>query len=450
MIKKLILLFACFSFAAFAESPDETDVKVQSLEDLLKKVQKERTLQRAEFKIREARFAKEKNKRALLLKQAKAELVREEAVREQLQKEYEKNEKELAVLQTELGITTGALGELFGAVKQTAGELRGEILESIVSAQFKNREEFLNQISARKKLPNMDEIRRLWLELQFEAAALGQVQKFKAPVVMTSGKEEIKDIIRVGGFNLVSTGEYLSYQRETKQIVELSKQPPRRYLKNIKKLEKAKSGYTPFALDPSQGGILSTLLKVPSLMARIHQGGLIGYVIILLFFLGLALSAQRFLILRKEGLKLRAALKGEKTAEPTALLELRKAFEKNKNEDIEILETKLEEIIIRSCPLFEKGLSTIKILAGVAPLLGLLGTVIGMIITFQSITLFGTGDPKIMAGGISQALMTTALGLCAAIPLLLLHNFIASRAKDLIQILEEQTAGMLAEKMEKG
>ena len=88
--------------------------------------------------------------------------------------------------------------------------------------------------------------------------------------------------------------------------------------------------------------------------------------------------------------------------------------------------------------------------ANTATLLGLLGTVTGMIATFQSITLFGTGDPKLMAGGISQALITTVLGLIAAIPLLLLHNFVATRSKDLVQILEERSAGMVASRAEKG
>jgi len=91
----------------------------------------------------------------------------------------------------------------------------------------------------------------------------------------------------------------------------------------------------------------------------------------------------------------------------------------------------------------------LKIIAVVAPLLGLLGTVTGMIITFQAITLFGTGDPKLMAGGISTALVTTVQGLCVAIPTVLLHTLVASRARRLNQILEEQAAGMVAVQSER-
>ena len=90
------------------------------------------------------------------------------------------------------------------------------------------------------------------------------------------------------------------------------------------------------------------------------------------------------------------------------------------------------------------GVSWIKFVAAVAPLLGLLGTVIGMIETFQAITLFGTGDPKQMAGGISQALITTMLGLMVAAPLLGLYTYISDRVNTLIQVVEEKGSYLLS------
>ena len=109
----------------------------------------------------------------------------------------------------------------------------------------------------------------------------------------------------------------------------------------------------------------------------------------------------------------------------------------------------LDDAITREVPVLERGQSMIKLLASVAPLLGLLGTVTGMIATFQSISLFGTGDPKLMASGISQALITTMLGLIVAIPLLFLHSLIASRSRKLVQILDEQSAGLISRRMGK-
>lgn len=110
---------------------------------------------------------------------------------------------------------------------------------------------------------------------------------------------------------------------------------------------------------------------------------------------------------------------------------------------------KLDEAILRETPRIDSGVNIIKILAAIAPLLGLLGTVVGMIGTFQSITLFGTGDPKIMAGDISMALVTTALGLIAALPLILVHAIVASRAKSIVHVLDEQAAGIVAAHAEK-
>ena len=115
---------------------------------------------------------------------------------------------------------------------------------------------------------------------------------------------------------------------------------------------------------------------------------------------------------------------------------------------VETLSLKLDEAILRETPSIERGLVTLAILAAVAPMLGLLGTVSGMIETFQSITLFGTGDPKLMSGGISQALVTTELGLAVAIPILLIHSALSSKSNRLIQILDEESAAIVARNAE--
>ena len=116
---------------------------------------------------------------------------------------------------------------------------------------------------------------------------------------------------------------------------------------------------------------------------------------------------------------------------------------------MEVLELKLGEAILKELPKFNSMLSFLKIISVVAPLLGLLGTVTGMIVTFQAITLYGAGDPKLMAGGISTALVTTVLGLVVAIPTVFLHTLVQSRAKRLTQILQEESAGMLSERAER-
>jgi outer membrane transport energization protein ExbB (TC 2.C.1.1.1) len=165
--------------------------------------------------------------------------------------------------------------------------------------------------------------------------------------------------------------------------------------------------------------------------------------------LALAMAFFRLINLTQTGQKMNAQMNASMASTDNPLGRVFIAAEQDSTGDTDNLELILDEAITREIPILEKGLPMIKLLAAVAPLLGLLGTVTGMIATFQSISLFGTGDPKLMAGGISQALVTTMLGLCVAIPLLFLHSLLASRSRMLVQILDEQTTGLICRRAEK-
>lgn len=420
--------------------------QANTLDDLLKKVLDERQYESKEFQKREEIFKQERDKRKNLLNQASKELKKEEELSQRLTAEFEKNEKELTILENELNLTVGVLGELFGVVKQVAGDFRGQVLNSLVSAEIPDREKFAENIASRKKLPTTKELRKLWFEIQREMTEQGKVSQFKAEVITLSGKKSTQLITRVGAFNLISEGQYLNYQGDPAQIVELPKQPERRFTRYIDNVEKAKENTHPiFAVDPSRGSLISILIRTPTLFERIQQGGIIGLIIICVLIFGLALVVERWIVIRKEEQKIKAQLKKSEPNEDNPVGQIFSVYTENKHLDMESLEMKLNEIAIKYLPKVERGIGTIKLLAVLSPLLGLLGTVTGMIVTFQAITLFGTGDPKLMAGGISQALMTTVMGICCAIPLLLCHNFISSRSQKLVQILEEQTAGLLAE-----
>ena len=154
---------------------------------------------------------------------------------------------------------------------------------------------------------------------------------------------------------------------------------------------------------------------------------------------GLALGAFRFNFLYNSQKSLIKELDTGKFNDGSPLKEIDDVLKQKDKLDQDQLETKIEAILSSTGPLYERSISSIKLLAAVAPLLGLLGTVIGMIGTFQAITLFGTGDPKLMAGGISQALVTTMLGLIAAVPLLFMHNQLDTRSREIIQIIENDT-----------
>jgi len=409
----------------------------------------ERASQTKEFRQREQLFQSKKNRQQALLNQALAELRREERLRQKLTKKYEDNERNLEILENELRIATGTLGELLGVVKQVARDFEGHVSTSLVSAEIPGREKFLHQLATQQTIPTVKELRHLWFEIQREMTELGRVTQFPAEVVQLRGTKKTYRMTRVGGFNLVSQGQYFHYEGGSGPhitITELIRQPRRRFTRHIKHLERAKeSSYTTFALDPSRGNLISILIRTPNLWEKLKQGGIIGFVIIGILILGLILFVERWKVFKREGDKLHAQLKDMQNPHANNPIgEMLLVCQKNKAMNTESLELKLNEIVIKYLPRLERGISTIKIFIALAPLLGLLGTVTGMIVTFQSITLFGTGDPKLMAGGISQALVTTVLGLCCAVPLMLCHNFISIRCQNLMQILEEQVTRLLA------
>ncbi|MEC7275220.1 MAG: MotA/TolQ/ExbB proton channel family protein [Bdellovibrionota bacterium] len=420
----------------------------KTLDALLNQVRKERVEKKKELNERERRFVNEKNKQQKLLLDAQKELRRQEAITKKLQTTFNANEKVLGKLEEDLTIAKGNLGEMFGVVKQVAGDFKGQFENSNISAQYPGREAFMGELAETKKLPGIDELNKLWYEMQREMTESGKIVQFKASVVKPDGNKAETTVTRVGAFNLTADGNYLNYQASTNQIIELPRQPQGKYLSMIDDLESAKEGFENFGLDPSRGTILGMLVQAPSLGERVQQGGLVGYVILALLCLGLVMVAERLVVLNKEGKKIKAQLDNPVAGDDNPVAQLVKAFEENKGKDLETLELKLDETILKTAPVLERGIPTIKILSAVAPLLGLLGTVTGMIATFQSITLFGTGDPKLMAGGISTALITTVLGLVCAIPLLLLHNLVASKSKGLLQILEEQAAGLLSKRVD--
>ena len=420
-----------------------------TLDELLKKVREESLNQSIELKKREADFTKKKEEQQALLKKAQLELTALERETARLTAKFEKNEKTLTKLEEELNQAMGTLGEMFGVVKQVAGDLKGQFENSVVSAQIPGRKTFVSELAESKKLPDIDRLEKLWFELQREMTETGKTTKFTTTVIGSDGTKKEQKVTRIGAFNLVSEGVYLNYQPSTGQILELTRQPPGRFTGTIDDLEETKKGYEGFAIDPSRGSLLSMLVRAPSFLERVKQGGLVGYVIIALLFVGLGLVFERIKTLQEEGKKITNQISRKEVSRDNSLGRIMLTFEENKSADLETLELKMDEAILKNTTPLKRRIGTIRLLAAVAPLLGLLGTVTGMIATFQSITLFGTGDPKLMAGGISQALVTTVMGLICAIPLLLLHNVVSTKSRDLVQILEEESVGMIASRTEK-
>jgi len=435
----LLLLLAVFPVCAA-----ESGSTAASLDELLKKVQSVAKQDSAINKQREDEFLQQKNQQEKLLNDAKQALKKEQSRSNTLKSEFNINEKKLAELEKDLHLRMGSLGELFGVVKQVAGDTRGVFDNSLVSAQIDKRQDFLKDLAKRKAVPGISELEQLWFLMQQEIIESGKVVQFPAQVVANDGKSKDATVTRIGVFDATSGGNFVRYIPETNQIVELPRQPASSYTNTAEELENTQTGTVDAVIDPSRGAILSMLIQVPGIFERIQQGKLIGYIILILTIVGLVVAAERFYRLFIVQNKINSQVGQDKPSPDNPLGRVMGVYRQNPAIDTETLERKLDEAIIKELPALERGISLIKVLAVMAPLLGLLGTVTGMIETFQSITLFGTGDPKLMAGGISQALVTTVLGLTAAIPLIFLHSLVNSKSKRCINILEEQSAGMVA------
>lgn len=443
---------ALVSTASMAQADEAVEEKVNaaaSLDELLERVKSDKLKDRSVNEKREKTFIGAKNRQAELLKQAKDELNAERRRADELKLSFETNEKSLAELEDKLRITMGTLGELFGVVRQVAGDTKAQFENSVISAQYPGRTEAMDSLAQRKELAETPDLERLWADLLMEMTESGKVTSFPGKVTLTDGSEKQTQVIRVGSFNLIADGGYLRYSSEVSEMIELARQPQGRYLSMVDDFEGAAAGsLVALGVDPLRGSILELLVQAPSLWERFQQGGVVGYVIACVLAIGLIIVVERFVYLSKVGAQIKAQLVSNVPDPSNPLGKIFAVYQEYKDKDIESLELKLDEAILKGTASLERGLSTIKILASVAPLLGLLGTVTGMIVTFQSITLFGTGDPKLMAGGISQALITTVLGLIAAIPLILLHSVVASKSKTTLAILEEQSAGLMAQRVE--
>lgn len=452
-MKKVWILAAAFAVSMVGTVQAEEEIQAKSLAELLQLVKDGKVVNQRVNEQREREFVADKNRQQQALRNAEREQANEEARSERLEAQFERNEQDIAAKQEILAKRLGSLRELFGVLQQVSGDTQGVLEGSIVSAELPGRGEWLGEFAQSmgksSKLATIDEIERLWYELQREMTESSKVSKFSAEVIKLGGEKVTQEVIRVGSFNLISEGEYVAYDIENQVIKELPKQPEARFVDSAEELGLASSGFVPFALDPTRGQLLALQIQVPSIEERIHQGGAPGYVIIGLGIIAVAIAVAKFIGLTLTGMKVASQAKSAGSPDGSNPLgRIINVYRENEGVDSETLQLKIDEAILKEQPSINRFIGFIKIISMVAPLLGLLGTVIGMIVTFQAITLFGTGDPKTMAGGISQALITTVLGLTVAIPTVLLHYFVNSRAQGIMQILNEQSGGLIAEHAE--
>jgi biopolymer transport protein ExbB len=451
LVALILSFFLTFSLTAAVaqDQTSESPTAARSLDELLDLVKTGFRVEREATQQREARFVQAKDEQAELLREIQARVAAEEARAEQLEKVFATNETALARLEDNLEQRLGTMGELFGVVRQVAGDMQAHVWESVTSSQLPNREELLEKLGRGKELPKTDDLEKLWFELQREMTQQGKIASYTATVLTTDGDEEQREVIRAGVFSVVSQGRYLVWDTDIQTIRELNRQPPTRYLQTVAPYEEnTGDGFSVLAIDPSRGSLLMALLDTPSPTERVQQGGAVGYAIILIGIFAGAVGIAKLVTLSITSRKVKAQRLRNDANSDNPLGRVLQVYEKNSQLDPEALELRLDQAVIEEADQLDRFMWIVRVVSVVAPLMGLLGTVTGMIQTFQAITMFGAGDPKMMAGGISEALVTTMLGLMTAAPLVLLYAFISTSRKRILSTLMGQSAGLVAMRIE--
>ncbi|EKO3413635.1 MotA/TolQ/ExbB proton channel family protein [Vibrio fluvialis] len=397
---------------------------------------------------READFKKTEQE----LKAEKAALVAKrnalQAEADKLSSQFSKNENSLARLEEKLRLETGSLGEIFGVVRQNAKEIRAELENSVTGVDRQQYASVIDDIVAAKSLPSMKQLIGLWHAMDEQIHASGEISTHDIAFIDGEGRTQTTSATRIGALGLVTEQGYVNWNNARKDAIAYQKQPDNGPTSSS--LASIEQGDTAaVVLDPSRGTLLEQLAQAPTLQQRLEAGGVIGKIILVLLAVGLIIGVYRGIVLAIARQKIQAQLKTPNQPGNNPLGRILSVYNKEQNRSVEALELRLLEAVVDEQTGLEKGLSMLKLLAALAPMLGLLGTVTGMIETFQVITQFGNGDPKVMAGGISMALVTTVLGLVAAMPLLLAHNILSTQAENIRNILEKQGIGLVAEEAER-
>ena len=430
------------------------DAPANTMGELLQQIERGQARDSQEARQREADFARRRNEQQSLLNQARAERARQERNSARLEQLFEDNQAKIVAARDALDERLGALKELFGVLQTVSGDTQARFKESLTNIQFPDRTDFLVELGSKmagaSELASIEDMERLWFELQREVTESGRIVRFNYDITTAAGEIINTEVVRVGVFNIVFEDGFLQFDSTTGNVSELQRQPEQsRFTNSAGDMIDATESPVTFGVDVTRGGILALLVESPTIGERVNQGGIVGYCIIALGIIGLLIAIWRWIGLSTAGRKVASQLKRDTASTDNPLGRVLAAYEANQNADTETIELKLSEAALKEMPELTKGLLFIKVISVVAPLMGLLGTVTGMIKTFQVITLYGAGDPKMMAGGISQALMTTVLGLVVAIPMVLIHTLVSGQSRKIINIIHSQSAGIVASHSER-
>ena len=456
-MKQLTKFTSFLTAAVFTIASGQIVAQATSLSNLLDLVEQDRVAESEEYQARLSDFESNAARQQEIVDTTNQRITAEEQTQVELSDQFEANEIIIADKREILRDRRGALNELFGTLQGGAGDFLSNFENSLISAQYTGRslqlEEIIERAGSTIEQLNVEEMERFWFFMHQELTESGQVVSFNSDVTLPNGDTANRSIVRVGAFQAVSNGEYLSYTGDIGHLQVLPRQPDASIMATASSLQGASDGFTRVGIDPTGGvggQVMANLVNFPTVEEQVrNNSGVIGFIIIGVGIVGILIAFLRLLMLSLTSIKVRGQLKRDKPTKNNPLGRVLLVAEANPSADTETLELKLGEAILQETPALESMLTLIKMIATIAPLGGLLGTVTGMIQVFQQITVYGAGDPTIMAGGISQALMTTVLGIVVAIPTIFMHTVVKSRSDNIIHILEEQATGMIAQKAER-
>jgi biopolymer transport protein ExbB len=425
----------------------------ETLDDLLEEARNARVLEERENAAREQEFLARRDQQQALLEEARRARDAEQQRTQKISELFDANELELNDLETLLKNREGNLGELFGVTRQVAADLSSVVYNSLISAQYPGRDAFFVGLAKAKALPSTADLERLWFEILREMTETGRVVRFRSEIVTAHGEKQDAEVVRVGGFVAMSEGRYLSFNPGVNTLTVLPRQPGRELRRLAEGVQAAKEGYVRSIVDPSRGVLLSLYVQRPNLWERIQKGEAVGYVIIAVGVVGALCALYQFVyLIRVRRAVARQLQRLDRPTEDNPLGRVLRSFTGEPGrieEEAEVAELRISEAVLRELPPLERFQGFLRLAVAAGPLLGLIGTVIGMIITFQSITESGSSDPKLMAHGIGQAMIATVLGLGIAIPLLFANAALGALSDGVTQVLDEQSTGILAELVER-
>lgn len=453
------ILNICSSVILLSSVVLSAAIQAQTLNDVLDQARSVREAETALFQQRITEFnATAAADQQRLMREAAATRTQIQAAVQEKTNQFSANDLQISTLNVEMRekANTLGLGELFGLARQVAGDSATVLEQSLINAQYAgedSRVAFLRDFSQQDTIASIAQLERVWFEIQREMTASGEVARYTGTVVEPNGDALTAEVVRIGSFTATADGQFLSFIPNLSRLSIMPRQLPEEFLADAAQLHGASQGYVTGVVDSTRGVLTSLYVERPTIEERIEQGESVGYIIIVVGVLGLLAFFYQLVYLVMARIAVTAQMKNlQKPINNNALGRVLLSFKGDGGkieEDSEVAELRISEAVMKEVPNLERFQPFLRLAVAAGPLLGLVGTVVGMIITFQSITESGSSDPKLMANGIGQAMIATVLGLGIAVPLLFAGALLNSLSRSIVQILDEQSTGILAENIEK-